>query len=150
MVGCNGVGGVRVVGNPGLGLLNGHRPAICKGTSFRNCLDRLHTGCPRYRVTCFRDGIRNRVVGGVRRINFSCSKVVVGTNTCARASVTLRSTVGTMAAPIIRMRVSGMRTHRSFHRISVVSTTYGKIVLKFKLSSCHLTIRTILRLTVSG
>lgn len=136
--------GVRVVGKPGVGLLNGQRPSVCNTISFRSCLIRLHHACPSVRVTCCRSGIRNRVVGGVRRINFSCSNVILGTKTCARASVTLRSTVHTIATPIIRIRVSGMRAHRRFHRGSVVSYTYTKIVYKFKLRSCHLTVRTLL------
>lgn len=137
--------GVRVVGNPGVGLLNGHRPSVCKDIAFRSCLTRLHGECASIRVSCFRSGVRKRVVSYVRRMKFSISKVVLGTNTCARASVTLRSTVHSIASPIVRIRVSGMRDHRSFQRISVVTYTYGKIVYNFKLGSCELTLRTLLR-----
>lgn len=135
---------MRVVGNPGVGLLNGHRPSVCKDIAFRRCLTRLHGGCPSIRLNCFRSGIRKRVVSVVRRAKFSISKVVLGTKTCARASVTLRSTVHSMASPMVRIRVSGIRTHRRFHRMSVVTYTYGNIVYKFKLGSCHLTLRTLL------
>lgn len=134
---------MRVVGNPGVGLLNGHRPSVCNDIAFRSCLTRLHGTCGSVRVGCFRSGVRKRVVSYVRRANFRTSNVVLGTKTCARASVTLRSTVHTIATPMVRMRVSGMRDHRSFHRISVVTYTYGKIVYNFKLGSCHLTLRTL-------
>lgn len=136
--------GVRVVGNPGLGLLNIHRPNVCNDGSFRDCLPGLGTGCPSMRVRCCRDGVRNRLVGGLRRMNFACSNMILGTNTCARADVTLRSYVHDVGYPYMRIRVSGIRGHRRFHRRSCVSYTYLKIVYKFNLTSCSLTVTKVL------
>ncbi len=128
--------GVAVVGNPGLGLLKTHRPRVCNATAFRSCLRRLQGTFPRIRLRCFRSGVRNRVVSHLRLSNFSTSTVVLGTKNCARASVTVTSTVTTVRSPMVRIRVSGVFTHRPRQHASLVSTGYVNSVSKFNLGSC--------------
>ncbi len=136
--------GVLVVGNPGLGLLNDHRPAVCNARAFSAFLATLRKSCPRIGLVCCRDGRRKNVVSALRRCHADISNVIVGTKTCARADITVTSYVHSLTIPIVRIRVSGVFTHRRCHRRSFLSPMYTNAVYKLKLVNCGLTVSTVL------
>ncbi len=137
--------GVLMVGNPGLGVLNVHRPTICNDTACTSLYKRVRTRTTKrnMRIRVCRSGRRNSLISGVRTTCNGISNVIVGPTTCARADMTLLSTLGTMTVPAMRMRVSSISGQRSFHRVDCIHTTYYGAVTNRNFTNC---LRTVSRL----
>lgn len=136
--------GTLIVGNPGLGVLNVHRPNVCNDSGCSHLIRvyrRTNTTRNFSRIRIFRSGRRNDVISGVRRTCKGISNVIVGPTTCARADITVLSTLGTITVPTIRIRVDTIRAHRSFHRIDCTHLTYFTAVAKRNLGNCTRTLR---------
>ncbi len=92
------------------------------------------------RVSLFRSGYRKSLMATVRGACGGFSNVIVGPTTCARADITVLSTMGTINMPAIRMRVSSIFSHRSFERVDFVHTTYIGAVDNENASNCLRTV----------
>lgn len=84
-------------------------------------------------------------MSGVRSTLNGFSNVIVGPTTCARADITVLSTLGTISVPTYRMRVSSIGRHRGFERVSCTNVTYRTRFVKLKFSKCGGTVRCLYR-----